>query len=677
MSGPEVLLLRLKVILESTSPTLPGQKPYVFTFTSWEGAKLVVGSDVLFEGAPSGLTAIHTSEALEGQSGTLQFGWSPLSQKLAELVRPNDHLRIEFGYSGEGELRLAHDGFVSSRKRQRQAEARGVRFGLTIAAEGFKKLFSQAVYNWQGALGLGSAVADGIKQAYPAYQELVKDGLFKAPHEIIKAFVTIALGLDGKSGPTIQLATAAGPVKDGFGFGTWKSYYKGTWPYSAERVLTTWSGSYWELLQGLAEPDLHELFLVYGGDPGQEGHRLVHRPRPFPAGGDTDDWNALPTLTLGQDGAPSALALMDEVSDASRVNAFHWGAGCFVDGFPSALFYKMDLGWQADQIGMDRYGFAPRQVRSNLNPAQGSNYQKLINEVLKRVALQEAPLHLLGHQSRQYDRPIPGARPGTRVEDSSFGSPTTAYLTTVSHSFQWTEEGLRAATTLGLARAMDGVKVAGYAGAVASLVNVQPKQYQDRGDEKAPHQKAMEAHETGRDPEPSRDKGGAGASGVPYAKEMAAAAARNGVPAWLVAETARKESSLGRNPNYKKVNGTGDLGFMQLNTGPSGALADLQARGYKNQDGTPITKDDLLDDKKSIDAGAAYLKVCKDAIKAKGCSESDPNFWRYVSDAYNRGPGTAGNAGQSNGWTNAGLSPYGSAVDVSKAQGAFGGLSRG
>lgn len=651
---------RFRFTLESTLPRQAGNPEYKFQAETGRTATLTIDGKPVAVGAPSGLISFETQESLEAQTGGMVFGWSEMAKRLEPVIRTNDHMRIEISLDDDVYY-LAHDGFISKSAVSGSSTTAGVTWSFSVLAEGIQKLLRQAVWNWQGAMCLGEN-AILMKKPMAEYKTLAEKALTFAPHEIIKSIVSMFL--NDEVGMPLKISGKS--LSEFMDFSVdWTSLYKDSWPNMATLIANTWSGSFWDWIKSMSDPALHELYWVYYSDGDTHLNRLAHRPRPFP-GIDSEAWDNLFCWKLGVDDLPGAIGYNVQRSDAQRANVFHWGSGGFTDG-GGELYSKMELGLWVDTVGRERYGFAPRMVSTNLIPKAGDNFVKMVRRILEHVARQDAPLHELQEVSLQYPVPLPSIRPGEAVEDASMS--ITGYISSVAHRGQWTTSGLQAGTTLGVSRALRGVTFEKYAAKVKTLTSLHPADYKKESKDELPeHEKGLESKKTGVDPAPSK----ASQSSAPNQAAINSAAKRHGVPAWLIASTMRKESSSGTDPRMLKPNSAGALGIAQLR--PI-AVKDLADHGYKKADGTPFTEADRLNDAASIDAAAAYQKMCCiPTLEKAGLSKSNPDYWAYVASAYNSGPTGASKQGAANGWGPDGVTGYGQSV--AKGQGSFPGSGK-
>lgn len=650
------MTFRYRFRIESTEPRPPGAPGYGFLAETGRQSVLQVkdGKAPTLKG-PSALAAFETREGLDHQTGGLTFGWSPIALALSRVVRTNDHLSIEAAAPESDRWHVLHDGFVSRCGTSGSASENSINWGFTVFSEGIQKLFRQSIWNWQGAMAIGLKDSTLDQTPLAEFAALAAKAT-QPPHEVIRALVN--LFLDPKLGCPLKIQGR--PISDRFAFGEFTSSFQDKWPHMAQVILSTWTGDFWSWIQTMADPDLHELYWVYGD---QGLNTLVHRPRPFPGMDDTA-WKYLDKRFLGRNGAPGAISWNLSRSDESRANAFHWSSGGFSDASVSDQF-KLAFGWWMDSIGRQRYGYAPRQVSTNLIDQR--DLTDTIKRLLEHVARQDAPLHELLGGTFQYATPVLGIRPGCALEDWSSDQVVSGYITGVTHFGEWTNDGLQAGTEVSVSRAVPGVELKDYPKAVAGLVDLQWQGYHTGKGSLPAHEQAIESARTGNAPA----AGSRSQAQVPFGREIATASSKHGVPNWLLTETLRRESALGRSalaydPKHEAtVNG---LGIAQLS---KTAVDDLAAHGYRKADGNPFTYADRLTDAAAIDAAAAYQKLCVGYVENAGCSRDNPLFWNWVASCYNAGPGKVRTAGQASNWGQGGLLGYG--VDIHKGKPAFGG----
>ena len=664
MSGPTYV--RLRILVESV--TADGDETeYRFESTSNGPSKFSLQGEapILFTG---GVLSIQTVESLEDQTCSLTFQSTPVVQKFLSHVRTNDHVRVEAALVGS-RMRLIHDGFVSPVRQSRMGSTNSIEMGAVIESRGLKKLLQQSVYNWQGTMAVGQDVKLAA-EAFAAYHELMKNGVKNPPHIVMQQFINIALGTalklkiratdssDGSEGGSTDgsIAIKAGEF---FDFGPpFTSYYtpSGIFPNSANIIYQGWQGPLWGILQQLVEPDLHELFLRYGGEIGKEKTIIVHRPIPFPDGLKNEDWETIAASpwVSGKLDDPDiqfrggASAITSQLSDHRRVNAFHWSPPSFMDASTTVGWAKLTFGWYLNEPGAARYGFAPREVTSRLIPVEG-DYIEMILAILYRVAVQDSPLHLLETWTLQFPRPLFGMRPGEVLEDWSTGKPCTGYIQSVTHNLNFAPNGLSASTHVTMDRVKVGARADNYAAQVTALVQPTLKHYQMSAGQKSALQQAQDGH-IGQPVTPFKPLGAPDASGIPLALLINRYALSNDVSPAALAAILQHESGIGRNPAaYKKNPSSTALGIGQFlkSTADGSDLA-----GCMNPDGSGrFTSADRLNDEKSINATAYYMNKIGGRLQAAGLSPTSPDYYTWVAYAYNQGAAAAATQGVAMGWT--------------------------
>lgn len=642
---------------------------------------------------PAGITGFQTHETMQGMTASLEFARGPLAVALADRIQPNDYLSIEIAGPRDKDLRLAFMGLVSDIRETVQSSPNNIRTAMTIQAEGLQKLFNQAIYNWQGVMGQGQ---DQMlePETFAAYKELcAKGGATVAPHELIKEFVNVGIS------SAIWARVHKKRVKAGelFGFGTgskWSSLFSdGNFPNSASQIMSTWSGSLWSMIESLAQPDIHELFWTIETQDGVEKPILVHRPRPFPDGGQDmskeavearkktwydqnlqsgyqagkgdRDWLALKHHVLGREDYPVAIGSMRQLSDHNHANSFHWAWSGASDQSSDTVMAKMALGWWSDRRGRAKYGFAPRQVSIGYLPQTG-NFMETVQGLLRRVAFQEAPLRLLRSESLTYGAFLPGVHVGEAIEDHSFGKPTTGYLTSISHAYRSTPQGIQVSSTLGIARSLGNCTFRDYPARVRGLVDMVHTPYIQKGEH--PGEKGKQGAKQCWN---ANSSAVVPPGGIPYQDQIKAAAARHNVPSWFLARLFQNESSFNRNPNTNKEDGDTVLGPMRI---IRAAVTDANSLGYTKPGGGPATLEDRRDVGTSLDMAAFLLS--KRYMPAIDAAQTFVNgtYWRWVADAYNCGADKAAANGKACGWSESGLVGYGKSLDVKQTMAAFGGI---
>lgn len=607
---------------------IDSQKGSVLTFES-NGTQELRGA--------SGLWALETEESFERQAAQLTFAPSEMARLVFARLEPQDNLHIVL--SDGRRPAVVFDGFVSSFEDSTHLGPQNVQVGLTLMALGLRKLLDQAIFNWQATLRASDDL-NFSSDGQALYQKLQGDG--RQPQEIVNAFLEAAFSRPAK----LEIGTLR--LRPGSWFGLaegrdWSCAYRTKYPLAYQLLFQAWGGSLWDLFASLAEPDLHEFFITYAGEPGKERPTLVFRPLPFPgAEGDDEGWAALKVLKLGVEGAAGATAVLRSRSDQARANAFHWAWSGFTDRDMSAFSAKAQVGWWADLGSIARYGFASKQVSTQLLPSGGGDdpqqntYLEGVEALLKRVAHQDAPLPHLEAQSRAYPLTM-GIRPGMVVEDGSGGVPATGYVASVTHRLRLERERIEAVTQVGLTRTLWGVTATDYPNEVRARIHLQRVAYL----------KPLElqvAQDGAKAPPHAQEKGPAHASGVPYAASIQAEASKYRLPPAALAAILKQESGFNR---LAKSSASSAVGIAQI---LKSTADDLGARGCKNPDGTPFSAADRLDAEKSIHAAAWNLDDIARQLKQKGLPPDHPDFWGWVAYGYNQGAGTAGNAGPSLGW---------------------------
>lgn len=651
---------RVRVTIESvtasdTDPT------YTLVIDSSGNSILKNGDGTTVLAAPSGIHSIQTHETFQDQTCSLEMPLGAMGLALEKRILPNDFLSVEIAGTTSSQYHLAFLGLVDSITRSAQSTPNGIRTSLVLQAQGLKKFFRQSIYNWQGVLALGDDVRLG-STANQAYVSFCQSGYLKAPQDIIQGFVQIGVS------NSISARVHNLPVKAGglfvFGKGAqWSSAYPADmFPNTAATILSGQQGDLWSLFESMLDPDLHEFFWTYAQDGSSEKPALIHRPRPFPFlvegaanafSVDATGWNALAHTTLGKGTAaqPCAIGIMRQRSDAGRVNAFHWAQGFSNDENADSGKWKLTLGWWADKKSIAKYGFAPRGVGSQLIPLAAKDFMSVLRGLMLRVASQEAPLYLMGNESRTYGGLLAGVHIGHAVEDWTEGTATTGYVSSVSHVLRWDPQSLQANSTVGLSRCLSGTTFADYPAAAAALVSMNHVDYLQMGSDH---------------PANVASRGAAGVvtvvgntTSLPNAELVKAAAKRAGVPAWLVAAVYQKESGCGRS---KKM---GVDGPMQIT---SDAVTGLAGIGYTKEDGTAFLLADRINTQAALDAGAAYLAY---GARLISCPTANTNYWGFVAQAYNSGVNATNTAGATTSptWGGSCLSSYGS--DVMGLQSTF------
>lgn len=622
-------------------------------------ARIVDGKRQVLEGGAS-LISAQASDSLQGQSASMRFPMTGLAAILAPLVRPMDRLRLTLTVAGYPDW-LLFDGVVRGVRGSRRAGS-GWSAELQLNAGGLEAILGGAVFNWQGFVHPASDILQGA--GGKTLMEAVGTSA-KAPQLLAQAFIESAL----KSAMGLRIGDVA--HDDGLGimdyvlFPTdatqWSSWPDVAYPLPWNLIQAQSGASFWQIVQAISEPVLHEVFVGYRAADSQHGSptlkpTIVHRPRPFPGVNPKWDnyWKALPVVKVGGSFISNVMGVDDSLSGESHPNAFHWAGMGLGDHSKEAFFSKLFWGWASSDELINRYGYSSTAVVSKLAPiAPGAPIQDYLGFAkahLLHYAGQEAPLSLL--RNRSLDAPFMPLRPGMVVEDHTLGddaaSIVTGYVAATDFSIRSSGEGMAMSMGATVIRSLRGTDAAGYPDAVRALLpDLSLKTY------------------AGKDvgaPGPWPAVNGtyvppAAAPAVPQALDskiyyaIKAAARRQNIPPWFVAHILHNETGFGRfwGNTPTDVSAAMKKGMGQITTV---AQADLASIGYTNPDGTPFTLADRADVTKNIHACAGFLKRCQSLIEAMpgGFPATGQSYYSWVARAYRFGAAPARTLGASLGW---------------------------
>ncbi len=481
------------VILDPSSPTTSG---IYFDGLPWD-SPYIQGPPPKFMAGSLGLISLRTQETMQGHSASLSITLGAIGGVLRPRVLPHDPLRIEI-LSADGRWTCAFDGNLSGVQWTRASSADSYRWRLDITAAGLQKVLSEQWLDWQGFVQAEAGKNFPGTAGFSFFHELAKQQGAIPVSDLMRMFISGAVdkfldfgvrGARAASGTTFQFSPNP---RD------WQSAW-GLFVFATENWYLMKQGPIWGILQGLAEPDVHEFFLTYQPDPNASEYReiptLVFRPRPWPGppaaavtakvtGAPVDDdsiWRQLDVVMTGVPTGPgAALRVGSSRSDASRANTFFVSLSGAQDSNPTGMSYeRVALGFRMDDNLIKRYGFSSRQVSiGSYLKADPSYFDVILPSVLDRVAWQEAPLPFLLDQVHDFPL-MPGIHIGSVLEDYSENAslPSTGYVISVSHSISGSPKGLQAQTSVGITRGLDGVTADQYPAAVRALVDLKMVTY--------------------------------------------------------------------------------------------------------------------------------------------------------------------------------------------------------
>jgi len=624
---------------------------------SWEGAS---GQLIYLDStgkrqsmsASNAISSITGQDNFGGQGCSISFLRTALGDGLAELARPMDRLRVEVKHPwAPGNHRWTlFDGLLRDIRTTATAGG-GYSSRLALNAGGLQMLLQNAVFNWQGALAPNSDLLT-TASGKTLFEKLGRVAL--PPHLIIRAFVESMLSttmgikigdIDNEAGISLINASASGYFKFGTGsqFASLPSLSN---PLPWVHVAGQSGQSFWNLFQRMCEPFLHELFVGYRPYPDCEVEVpvLIHRPRPFPGLPEFDgNWTLGPEMVvIGGHGKPTYMSSTDSRSLARHPNCFHWAGGGLGDASTEIFLSKVAWGWQVSDALVNRYGYAPvglSTMVAPLDPSVVANWSAFCKKILQHYATQEAPLSLM--PTRNLGGVFLPVRPGQILVDQSWGPGSsdtlTGYVTGTTFDAQVDGDSCSLNCSVDVERVIRGVDGMGYPAAARALVpdlkrvNYAGDGVGDLGPVPAVNSSYLPPQPLPPTPQTVTD---------PLAKNIKAAAASQGIPAWVLAHVCQQESSMARDP-------AAQTNICQVK---SAAVADLQRVNYQNPDGSTFSAADLPDQKKNLFAAAKYLSMCKGYVTSAGCPAAAPTVWIWTLAAYTNGPTTTRTYGAGIGW---------------------------
>jgi len=621
---------------------------------------------VVLQSGDAGVISASASDNFSGQTGSARWGLAGLGLALARLVRPMDRMRITIRVPGIPEWVL-FDGFVRLVRGSSRAGA-GWSASLQIDAAGLQHMLSQAIFNWQGFIHPDSTILNTPNG------ETLAEALFKSalpPHRVVRAFLESAI--NSSMGLRIGDPEAGNPedgtVPDGlkvseyclfdpFPASDWESWPGSAFPLPWSLIHSQSGSSYWGIVQAMAEPILHEVFVGYRAPQGRTETEarptLIHRPRPLPGSPEFDGyWHALPVVKVGGQGQPSLMGVEEALSGDQRANCFHWTGLGVGDHSMQAFQAKLFWGWASSDALVNRFGYSSHPLSSKLAPiepgAKVDDYLFFAQKHMLHYARQEAALPLL--KFRRLDAVFIPVRPGQVLEDHSLGdSPdkvVTGYVTSTDWRLVGSGDSFSMSFGANVERCLKGCDAPAYPDAVRALVpDMELKAY--AGKDVGPQRKApavTSAFKPGKyvpaKPEPIPNE---------IYDAIKAASKRQQIPAWLIAHVLQNETGFGRNWNSEsgeaaaKAKGIGQITEV--------AVADLVSIGYLNVNTTPFKASDRGDVGKNIHAVAAFLKRCQDLLAVMpGGFTTGESYYSWVARSYRWGAGDTRLLGASTGWT--------------------------
>jgi hypothetical protein len=442
---------------------------------------------------PSGITDCDTTETMGGHSASLGMHVSrEVGEVVRALARPQDALRIDASQGdpkyrkgkGDGGWFCLFDGFVDSISINKVSMPDSFSWRMQIQASGLQKLIRQSWLNWHMALSPmdddrvtkpGQLIMDELGAVAVNSPERAMGILFK---QGLTNLIEIEVrGTKVAMGEYFQLGSNGGgpdfqsEPKYKLGMTTGKEWY-----YRAQ-------GSFWDLVSGISEPGLHELFVTYRQrafvDDAPEIPTVIYRAHPYPGkAGDDDNWNGLDVVRVGLDDGTEVLQIQEQRSDAGFSNAFHWAPQTAKDSKNAEFFGKTNVGFLVDTESIKKYGFRSATVSTSMVSMSSVGSTDWITSVpmlmMERAAYQTVPLPHLLSQQRAYTC-LPGIHIGVILEDHTGENVTTGYVTGVSHTIQ--ADPFHVSTMLTVTRCLEGIDAEGYPDAVREFCKLETRRY--------------------------------------------------------------------------------------------------------------------------------------------------------------------------------------------------------
>lgn len=607
------------------------------------------GSKISF-GGPSGIGRVQIRHTLQGLQASVSFRGTDISLRLARLVRPMDRLRVVLIHplvEAEDHQWTIFDGLLDSCRA-------GVRGGssyvasLTLQATGgVRAILSGGTYNWQGFLHADSDLVRS-SAGKTLYEKIGREA--RPPQDVIRAFIESAI--------KTSMSLRVGDWREeggldmlsyvGFSSGFWRGLPGALFPLPYSLIQSQSGLSFWRIAEGLAEPQLHEVFeTLESPSPGElERPVLVHRPIPFPGRAALDGigWESLEVYEITRD---RALPTQWEETLTGEVhpNVFHWNGAGVMDNSSAYQLHRNAIGFLSSNDLINRFGYHSQDFSSRMGPlAPGkgaADYVSWIQDALEHYGRQQAPLALL--RNLRLTAPFYPVRPGMVLVDSSAGddvsTKVTGYVTGTDFMLEGSADSFSMSMTVEVARAIRGVDAEGYPDAYRDLASdLSRKPYAGKGLGDLPPPPATSA--TYKPPKKEEAKRGDAGQ---FAEAIHGAASEYGFEPWVIAHLLHNETAMGRNMAGSKK------GIAQLT---DIAVWELVANSHVNPDGSIFSANDRGDPTKCIYAAAHLLKLSKAALRfPTGWTASEDNpaesWWLR---AYRWGAASTNVFGSSNGW---------------------------
>lgn len=616
---------------------------------------------------PAGIISASASDGFSGQGASLTFHLTGLAAKMLPRLRPMDRLRLRVVLPGQAAGWVVFDGFLRAITTDLRAGS-GWSATLSLDAAGLQYLLGAAIFNWQGFIWPSKDILwtpDGTPLAESLGQAA------RAPHLVIQAFLRGAIGrsmglrpgfVDGSLEQAIKSGGLAildymlfDHVDSARDFASWPGV---AFPMPWSLIQSQTGASLWQVVEAVAEPALHEIFVGYrtptAGGPARP--TIIHRPRPFPGTADFDSyWKALAVRKVGAPGMPGIMGASEQLSADRRPNAFHWTGLGLGDHSKQAFEAKLAWGWAASNALINRYGYASYGVSSKLAPIEPGaplkDYLDFSKVHLLHYAMQEVALPLL--RGRSVSSPFLPVRPGEVLEDHTLGSDlpniVTGYVSGTSWRLTGTGDSFSMSFTATVDRCLRGTDALGYPDAVRALVpDMKLYQYAGRDVGALPPPPAVGGTYTPPQVAPPAP------AAIPndiYAA-VKAASTRQAIPAWLIAHILHNETAFGRfwGSDPASIALSRPKGLGQIT---STALSDLTSSGYTNPDGSAFTSAQRGDTTLNVHATAGFLKRCQSLIEAQpgGFPSNGQSYYSWVARAYRLGATDTRTFASSTGWT--------------------------
>ena len=609
----------------------------------------------LFEEVGKGGALNHAmaQDAMTGQSANVSFYVTDIIKKILRLIRPMDRLRIVLVHPlvdrpkhewllFDGPLRSCHSALHAGD---------GFSYVLTLGAGGLPMVLGGAAFNWQCFVHPGDDLFPG--QVGKTLYDMMKSSAIPAEifvGKFLKSALYTAMGIKfgdwkNQDGISIENYVQVSPTE-------WKSVPNSAiaiaWPLLQSQSMH----SFWSIIQSISEPYLHEIFCRYEliGTDTLETPVLVHRPLPFPGKSEYDQrWLALPVFTIGPND-PFPIGIDEEIN-TDGPNCVHWSGIGNGDHSEEAFMNKLYFGFVASKYLINRFGFHSVEASSKSAPIDPKQpIQDTITwtkDKLEHYGRQIIPTSLM--RNRQISVPFLPVRPGTVLEDYSFGPSidacVTGYITGTSFNLSGSSAGIQMKMDIQVERCVWGTDSALYPQKVRELVDdIELQPYSGPESQNGGFKPRVETSPANTSPQ-APDGIKKDASVNKYRDAITYSANRFSLPKWLIAQILQCETSMGTyagiiNPAVRYPRGIAQI--------IDAAASDCVSAGLTNPDGSLFKLSDRGDPTNCINACAKYLTILQGLLNP-GAQTND--YYSWLLRAYRFGAGATNIYGAANAWT--------------------------